>query len=139
MVAWDFTCFGISSGTSAKPTKKKKAPIPTNSKASWERYSELQKVAKSRRLEDDSRYIPPDPVNPAIHEQGRRRILYTEEEDRAIIDGLGKFEWGQWREIKLAYPHELRQRDTVSIKDRANTLKKNDCIQHKAYMCGRLF
>ena len=137
MVAWDVTCFGLSPDD-PDYNKVKKTTRPSHLMATRKRYLDSKSKGSlgRKKIVKDSRYIPPDPVNTACQKQGRSRIFYTEEEDKAILEGEAKFGWGNWAEIKLAYANELKQRDNVSIKDRANILKKHGIIQERAFIGG---
>jgi len=69
-------------------------------------------------------YTPPEiPVRrkfPTV----KKRVRFTEVEDRAIRNGVVKFKVGKWAEIKSHYAMELRNRDTGQIKDRWRTMTK---------------
>lgn len=54
-----------------------------------------------------------------------KRKRFTDEEDRAILQGVERFGIGKWAEIKSHFSMELRDRSTVNIKDRYRTLNKS--------------
>lgn len=76
----------------------------------------------SSKIENDSRYIPPDPIPSGCSYTGGTRMRFTAEEDKAIQDGLEKVAGPNWAEIKLSHAYVLRNRTHVNIKDRARTL-----------------
>eukprot|EP00578_Thalassiosira_sp_NH16_P007264 CAMPEP_0181126696 /NCGR_PEP_ID=MMETSP1071-20121207/27779_1 /TAXON_ID=35127 /ORGANISM="Thalassiosira sp., Strain NH16" /LENGTH=582 /DNA_ID=CAMNT_0023212339 /DNA_START=166 /DNA_END=1914 /DNA_ORIENTATION=- len=54
----------------------------------------------------------------------RKRKRFTEQEDKAIKEGVDMFDVGRWSDIKAYFAMELKDRDTVQIKDRWRTLNK---------------
>lgn len=70
----------------------------------------------------------PSPINiqlPGQQSGPTKRKRFTEEEDQAILTGVERFGAGRWTEIKSEFPMELRDRNTVQIKDRYRTLTKS--------------
>ena len=77
-----------------------------------------------RRIEDTK----PAAINiqlPGQRSGPTKRRRFTEEEDQAILKGVERFGSGKWTEIKSYFPMELKNRNTVQIKDRHRTLTKS--------------
>jgi hypothetical protein len=55
----------------------------------------------------------------------KKRKRFTAEEDQAIMEGVQRFGAGKWSEIKSTYSMELRDRDTIQIKDRYRNMTKS--------------
>lgn len=134
MVAWDFTCFGHSS-TVQFPNQVKKSTRLFSVSGSLKRIKDSVET-KKRKILDDVRYVPPVPVNIAHQKLGRTRVLYTIAEDTAILKGINQIGWGEWGKIKLSFAETLKNRNNVSIKDRARTLLNNNLLQDKALIGG---
>lgn len=55
----------------------------------------------------------------------KKRKRFTEIEDLAIMNGVERFGAGKWADIKSLFSMELKDRDTVQIKDRYRTMTKS--------------
>ena len=137
MEDWDFTCFGIN-GRHEDMNSSKKAGQRVNMVGSMERIK--SGVARKRkRMVDDPKYIGPDQERDTARPGGgkRRRNIFTLVEDTAIVSGVAQFQEGNWVKIKLASPHELRNRSPTQIKDRYRTLTEMGGIQYCTVIGGK--
>jgi hypothetical protein len=137
MEDWDFTCFGIK-GQDEDMNRSNKASQRVNVDGTMERIK--RGVArKPKRMVDDPAYIEPDQDRDTARPGGgkRKRNIFTLEEDTAIVSGVAQFQEGNWVQIKLASPHELRNRSPTQIKDRYRTLEAQDRIQYCAVIGGK--
>ena len=67
----------------------------------------------------------PLPVIRVSRPATRKRVRFTAEEDGAIREGIEKYGFGNWAEIKAHFCLQLSNRTGVQIKDRARTLGIN--------------
>lgn len=56
----------------------------------------------------------------------KRRAKFTDVEDNAIREGVRRFGAGKWSEIKVNYAVELKNRDTVQMKDRWRNMNNKE-------------
>ena len=131
MEAWDTICFGTLENLGEKQ-KKRARQLHVNVKGSLERSD--KKRGNQNKIENDTRYIPPDQHHTTDNMYFRTKKPFTHEEDDAILKGLETFGTSQWKEIKLAHAQTLRNRTVIQIKDRYRTMIKNNIIEEKGYI-----
>jgi hypothetical protein len=85
----------------------------------------ISQVPERLKRAEDSKPAPINIQLPGQQSGPAKRKRFTEEEDQAILTGVERFGAGKWTEIKSTFPMELRDRNTVQIKDRYRTLTKS--------------
>jgi hypothetical protein len=137
LVSWDFTCFGTVPPNSDISRSKKKTVDMVNIAGTMKRIADSRLNGKRKKIEDDPRYIAPDPEDNSAHRDGtQKRVGFTTEEDKAIMDGYAEFP-SKWGKIKLHRAQILRNRTSAQIKDRVRHLKNADLIQYRAVVGGK--
>jgi hypothetical protein len=85
----------------------------------------ISQVPERLKRAEDSKPAPINIQLPGQQSGPAKRKRFTAEEDQAILTGVERFGAGKWTEIKSTFPMELRDRNTVQIKDRYRTLTKS--------------
>jgi hypothetical protein len=85
-------------------------------------------VPKKRRIAAPGAYVPPDEGVFDAKGKSLSRRDWTAQEIDAIQEGLDIYGLGKWKEIKMLHPYELRNRNTVQIKDKCRTLQANNLL-----------
>eukprot|EP00804_Cyclotella_cryptica_P009519 CCRYP_006247-RA/>CCRYP_006247-RA protein AED:0.03 eAED:0.03 QI:441/1/1/1/0.5/0.66/3/112/508 len=88
----------------------------------------VMSAVPERLKKPESNHPAPHPVKIYVDHQrpvSKKRKRFTETEDLAIMHGVERFGPGKWTEIKSHFSMELKDRDTVQIKDRYRTMTKS--------------
>lgn len=100
----------------------------TDSESSDNEREDMAMSAVPERLKPEVNHSAPHPVQIHVDHQRpapKKRKRFTEIEDRAIKNGVERFGLGKWTEIKSHFSMELKDRDTIQIKDRYRTMSKS--------------
>eukprot|EP00579_Thalassiosira_antarctica_P006777 CAMPEP_0201891570 /NCGR_PEP_ID=MMETSP0902-20130614/34715_1 /ASSEMBLY_ACC=CAM_ASM_000551 /TAXON_ID=420261 /ORGANISM="Thalassiosira antarctica, Strain CCMP982" /LENGTH=494 /DNA_ID=CAMNT_0048422817 /DNA_START=251 /DNA_END=1735 /DNA_ORIENTATION=- len=109
---------GRKRGTVSSPTSSSGGTPPPRKK--------VQKRKPKRYDSDSDSSMSNAPAMRMPKKKTRKRIPFTEEEDRAILEGVVRFGSGKWREILTHYDEvfEVNSRTNVNVKDRYRSLMK---------------